>query len=299
MTTKGSGISTRLSSAILAFLLLAGIVNAEELLAFNWNGVIDQTQKFAKVFDSASMQVNWKNPKDYVNGTIYMRAEVVESQPKPQMGMKMQWCVWQNKPNGGFREACGKMKTVPGKKGTVVTWSQKVPDMYNRKNNPILWDQPRDRSGIAVKDAAGKPLYRGQYQGHDPKDWFPFRVHWMTVVVEKGKVFSGWDKYVKGTGIRQNFLDKGFRGVGRGNAYAIGGVRFTKSGGNLVVESPGNGQGQIDVLDINGCRILRSQMRSSRIVFKQLDWVHGILFVRVKVGGKAFHGRMLWLGGEQ
>jgi len=32
--------------------------------------------------------------------------------------------------------------------------------------------------------------------GDDPKEWYPFEWHFMAVIVEKGKAFSGWDNYL-------------------------------------------------------------------------------------------------------
>jgi hypothetical protein len=136
---------------------------------------------------------NWRTPVNYAEGTMYYRVEI-RKQPQPQ-NMRLQFCIWQD----NFRlESCGSQKSVSGKSGTVVTWSQPVTSMWKKGGKSIDWSRPRQRYGIAIKNSKGKPIsdYNGwRWNGANPSQWYPLDMRFTVVVVAKGAQFSGWQNY--------------------------------------------------------------------------------------------------------
>jgi hypothetical protein len=172
---------------------------AAELLVFDWNKAATQANH-GFPWDSppkASANGDWTKPADYASGTLHYRVEI-KSQPVAQ-DMKLQFCFWQKTPS---RENCGPLKAMKGTPGTVVTWSCDVTKMWKKDGNPVEWTLPRQRNGVAVKDASGKPVsdYSGwNWNGHDPAKWYPLDLRFTVVVVSKGSTFSGWSSYVGST----------------------------------------------------------------------------------------------------
>ena len=87
------------------------------------------------------------------------------------------------------------MRTVEGTPGNVVTWSQPIQNMWKLDGNPMDWANPRQRYGVAIKNASGLPVsnFNGwEWNGEDPTLWYPLDMRFTVVVVPKGGTFSGW-----------------------------------------------------------------------------------------------------------
>ena len=140
---------------------------------------------------------NWITPVNYADGTLYYRIEV-HSQPVPQ-DMLIQFCFWQEKNGYNFElENCGPMQRVRGTSGTVETWSVKVRDMWKLNGKSIEWNRARFRNGMAIKNKNGDPVSNFQgwnWNGEDPKKWYPLDIRFKVVVVANGAQFSGWENY--------------------------------------------------------------------------------------------------------
>ena len=172
--------------------------SGSELLAYDWNQLLTTaTHGFARVDPPMpSANGNWVTPVNYAEGTFYMRAEV-RNMPSHK-DMQLQFCVWQS--NFQF-EACATRQAISYRGSTVVaTWSQPVANMWKKNGVPIDWTKPRQRYAAAVKNAQGKPVSNSNgwnWNGEDPKEWYPMDLRFTVVVVEKGKTFSGWQNYIR------------------------------------------------------------------------------------------------------
>jgi hypothetical protein len=88
---------------------------------------------------------------------------------------------------------------MPGKSGTVVTWSQSIGSMWKKNGVALDWTKPRDRNGVAIKNSLGKPVsdYSGwNWNGENPDKWYPLNMRFTAVAVRQGKAFSGWNNYI-------------------------------------------------------------------------------------------------------
>ena len=169
---------------------------ATNLLVFDWNTPVTQAQRGFPWNDPpmASANGNWIAPINYAEGRIYLRAEI-RSQPVAQTN-RLQFCMWQY---DFTLETCSSMRTVEGTPGNVVEWSQPIQNMWKLDGNPMDWANPRQRYGVAIKNASGLPVsnFSGwEWNGEDPTLWYPLDMRFTVVVVPKGGTFSGWDNFV-------------------------------------------------------------------------------------------------------
>ncbi len=173
----------------------AAVEAKNELLVFEVNRKVTTKDRGFPRNDPPRKEANgnWRTPVNYAEGTLYYRVEI-RKQPQPQ-NMRLQFCAWQDNFRG---ENCGSQKNVSGKSGTVVTWSQPVNSMWKKGGKSIDWSRPRQRYGIAIKNAKGKPIsdYNGwRWNGANPSQWYPLDMRFTVVVVAKGAQFSGWQNY--------------------------------------------------------------------------------------------------------
>jgi hypothetical protein len=170
-----------------------------ELLVFDWNKVVTESNKGFPFDQPPKANGDWTKPVNYAQGTLYYRVEIF-SQPVAQ-NMRLQFCFWQAKNGYNFElEMCGPQKDVRGTPGTVATWSVAVNNMWKKDGKSIEWDRARFRNGVAIKNSSGKPVsnYNGwNWNGEDPKKWYPLNMRFTVVVVAKGGTFSGWQNYIK------------------------------------------------------------------------------------------------------
>jgi hypothetical protein len=142
---------------------------------------------------------DWTTPVNFAEGRLYIRVEI-RSQPRPK-DMRLQFCMWQY---DYTLETCGKQTAMRGVPGTVVTWSQRIQDMWKKDGNPLDWKNPRQRYAVAIKNSAKLPVsnYLGwNWHGENPGHWYPLDMRFTVVVVAKGATFGGWDNYVNGANI--------------------------------------------------------------------------------------------------
>ena len=166
------------------------------LLVFDWNKVITEKDRGFPRDDPpmASANGNWFTPINYAEGTFHIRAQI-RSQATVQDN-NLQFCIWQYQFS---LETCSGRVNVRGTAGNVVTWSQTISSMWKLGGSPIDWANPRQRYGIAIKNTTGQPVsdYKGwNWNGEDPKKWYPLDMRFTVVVVPKGGTFSGWNNFL-------------------------------------------------------------------------------------------------------
>lgn len=164
----------------------------DELLVFDWNKEVTEAEGGFAIDVPPLANGDWTKPINFAEGTLYFRAEI-RSQPVPKDEMRLGFCFWQEE-----AENCAG-SSVPGFKGTVVTWERPVKDLYKAYGIPVDWSEPRRRNGFAVRNGSNDPVSDKQgwnWNGEDPKEWYPLDLRFTVVVVEKGAGFSGWEKYI-------------------------------------------------------------------------------------------------------
>ncbi len=171
----------------------------EEMLVYDWNKPVTKAESGFAIDNPPLANGNWATPINFAQGTLYFRAEI-RSQPVAQDQMRLGFCVWQKVNKIDYENCSG--ESVPGQKGTVVTWSVPVTGMWKKEGRLIIWDQPRSRNGFAVRNRKNLPVSDKQgwnWNGENPDNWYPLDLRFTVVVVEKGAGFSGWDNYISGS----------------------------------------------------------------------------------------------------
>jgi hypothetical protein len=169
---------------------------ATNLLVFDWNEEVTRADRGFPRDDPPmeSANGNWVTPINYAEGTLHLRAEI-RSQPVAQTN-RLQFCIWQY---SFTLETCSSLRTVEGTPGNVVTWSQPINNMWKLNGTPMDWANPRQRYGVAIKNAAGLPVsnFSGwEWHGEDPDLWYPLDMRFTVVVVPQGGTFAGWDSFI-------------------------------------------------------------------------------------------------------
>jgi hypothetical protein len=172
--------------------------SASELLIFDWNQPVTTAERGFPWDKPPADAANgdWTKPINYAEGTMHFRAEIREM-PSEKI-VRLQFCQWQD---GNKLQACGDLGKlyylgIP----IVLEWSQPIREMGKLNGVPLDWTRARNRCGIAVKNAAGLPVsdYSGwNWNGEVPAQWYPMNIRFTAVVVEKGKIFGGWSKYIQ------------------------------------------------------------------------------------------------------
>jgi hypothetical protein len=180
-----------------------------EIVIFDWNKPVTTLNRGFPwdQEDDILYNRNLISPTNYGEGTFYYRAEI--SGMPASKNMKLQFCIWQPAANDTTKpykdpyklENCGSLQSISYQGNKVVaTWSQKVQDLWKKNGIIIDWSRPRFRNGVAIKNSSGLPVsnYNGwNWNGEDPNKWYPMDLRFTVVMVEKGKSFSGWDRYIK------------------------------------------------------------------------------------------------------
>lgn len=187
---------------LLAFSAGAAVsLTAAEMKVFDWNGTADESNRGFPHDQPPMQNGDWETPVNYAEGTFHIRIEI-RSQPVPQT-MKLQYCIWQEKDGKKFElETCTTQQLIVGNEGATLTHSQAIADMWKKGGKPIEWHRARYRVGVAIKNQDGAPVsdYQGwNWNGEDPKAWYPLDFRYTVVVVSKDSEFSGWENYT-GTG---------------------------------------------------------------------------------------------------
>jgi hypothetical protein len=167
-----------------------------ELLVYDWNGEVPMSESGFPKHIPPQENGDWSaetGEYNFEDGTFqfYVR---IRSMPEPK-DMQLQYCVWQD----GIKSAeqCASRGKLTGDPGTILTWSSKVNEMWKKPDRPrIDWSRERYRDAVAIRNKSGAAVARVfDWSGEIPKEWFPLDWHFMVVVVEEGKAFSGWDNY--------------------------------------------------------------------------------------------------------
>ncbi len=191
----------KILSSVLLPLIALEMLSAAEMKVFDWNTTITESNRGFPHNTPPLENGNWVSPINYAQGTFHIRIEI-RNQPVPQT-MKLQFCIWQEKDGNRFGlESCTSQTLVTGNPGTVVTTSQAIAKMWKLNGKPIEWQRARYRNGIAVKTSEGLPVSNFQgwnWNGEDPKKWYPLNLRYTVVVVSEGSTFSGWENYIDGT----------------------------------------------------------------------------------------------------
>jgi hypothetical protein len=181
-----------------------------EIIIFDWNKPVTTRERGFPWDQEQDILHNGNliSPVNYAEGSFYYRAEI-RDMPWDNINMRLQFCIWQPAANDTTKpykdpyklENCGSQQAISyqGNK-VVVTWSQKVQDLWKKNGIIIDWSRPRYRNGVAIKNSSGLPVsdYNGwNWNGEDPNKWYPMDMRFTVVMVEKGKTFGGWDKYTK------------------------------------------------------------------------------------------------------
>lgn len=187
---------TQTATATLTPTVTPTLPPGEEMLVFDWNKPVTKAESGFAIDNPPLANGNWTTPTNFAQGTLYFRAEI-RNQPVAQDQMRLGFCVWQRIDKIDYENCNG--QAVPGRKGTVVTWSVPVANMWKKDGRSIIWSQPRSRNGFAVRNKNNLPVSAKQgwnWNGENPDDWYPLDLRFTVVVVEKGAGFSGWDHYV-------------------------------------------------------------------------------------------------------
>jgi hypothetical protein len=179
-------------------LLTAIPLSAAEMVIFDWNGPVTESKRGFPYNLPPIQNGNWVTPINYAEGSFYIRIEI-RSQPVLKT-MNLQFCVWQEKNGDNYAlESCTALYTIGWNSTTIITTSQSIGSMWKKGGNPIEWDRARFRNGIAIKNIEGLPVsdYNGwNWNGEDPKAWYPLNLRYTVVVVSKNSTFSGWGNYI-------------------------------------------------------------------------------------------------------
>jgi hypothetical protein len=170
---------------------------ASELLIFDWNQPVTTAERGFPWDKPPRSEANgdWTKPVNYAEGTVYLRAEI-RQMPSPRT-VRLQFCHWQD---NNALETCSSLgRLVYLGQPVVLEWAQEIGKMWKLDGRPLDWTRPRHRCGVAVKNAAGLPVsdYSGwKWNGEIPAEWYPMDLRFTAVVVEKGKTFGGWARYI-------------------------------------------------------------------------------------------------------
>ncbi len=179
----------------------AGNGTADEILVFNRgsnaNPFTITQQMSGFIMDehgTGAANANWVSGQyaGFAGGTLYYRARIV-SIPQNQPGMKLGFCFWEKKYE---HEQCRGQK-INGIPGTEATWSHKLTDMW-KKGAPVNWANPRTKYGFLVRNQQNKPVSAKKgwnWNGENPAQWYPMKIHYTVVLVKAGGTFDGWGNY--------------------------------------------------------------------------------------------------------
>jgi len=171
-----------------------------ELVVYDWNSPVTKADHGFPSYEPPWPSANgdWTTPNNFAEGTFYFRV-MIYSMPASQL-VKTQFCVWQvssdDVPYGN--EICSEMAGINYNGSPAgASWDQSVASMYVVEE-PIDWTRPRQRYGVVIKNQDGLPVsdyVDWNWNGENPDEWYPMDLRFTVVVVEKDKIFSGWENY--------------------------------------------------------------------------------------------------------
>ncbi len=185
--------ANRLALASLTLLLSGPVVQAQQFVLF------DATFTFTKedadnskpskshyyVRDkmlNADRPKDWTTPVDYRNGTVHIRAEVIE---KPEGGAPTTWTLCYI-PNKGLKAGYGCTSTGVYKDKGVYESDVKMTSFW--QNDNIAWEEGIKEMHLVMKDDSG-----GNGHAHkrtDPEKFFPTKMRITMIQVAKGAKYD-------------------------------------------------------------------------------------------------------------
>ncbi|MBI4905858.1 MAG: hypothetical protein HY820_19650 [Acidobacteria bacterium] len=125
---------------------------------------------------------DWTSPIDYRNGTVHIRAEVLE---KPPGGEKTTWtlCYIPNKGQGNGYGCTGtRLYTEPG------VYELDVPMTSFWQNEGIVWTEGIKQMDLVIKDSSGGSGHAHKRADHEK--FFPTKMRIIMVQVSKGATYD-------------------------------------------------------------------------------------------------------------
>lgn len=149
---------------------------------------------------NSDMPANWNSPKDFYNGQVYTRYEIISQASSEPVGL--QFGIWQKLPSetGTVRENMEDIRTLNGP-GSVATnnsspstwWDYNEGADFNQMNN--IWHfgiNPYRVNPSTMQLIPSNPEAWNVRSAY----WFPMKVRVTVVAVASGTTFSGWQNYI-------------------------------------------------------------------------------------------------------
>ncbi len=125
---------------------------------------------------------DWTTPVDYRNGTVHIRAEILE---KPPGGAPTTWTICYI-PNKGQGNGYGCTGTQVYREAGVYERDVKMTEFW--ENDSIVWTEGIKQMDLVIKDDSG-----GQGHAHrrpDPENYFPTKVRITVIQVSAGSTYD-------------------------------------------------------------------------------------------------------------
>ncbi|CAN5902554.1 hypothetical protein BH24DEI2_BH24DEI2_28180 [soil metagenome] len=141
-------------------------------------------------FKSASnLSQNLEAPVDYVGGTLYQRAEVME---KPgDAPVRLQFCLVPND-DISVKPACSDAANLSFSDTGAVESKQALSSLA--QYSAVDWSRGVSNLMVIVKDAGGNPIDLGyaDFSEADLAQYYPLKIRYSAVLVPAGGSFPGW-----------------------------------------------------------------------------------------------------------
>lgn len=131
---------------------------------------------------NADRPKDWTTPADYRNGTVHIRAEVLE---KPGGGAPTTWTVCYI-PNKGLKAGYGCTGTQVYKEKGVYDRDVKMTEFW--QNDCIVWEEGTKEVHLVMKDDSGCAGHA--HKRPDPERFFPTKMRVTVIQVAKGVTYD-------------------------------------------------------------------------------------------------------------
>jgi predicted outer membrane protein len=131
---------------------------------------------------NADRPKDWTSPVDYRNGTVHIRAEVIE---KPEGGAPTTWTLCYI-PNKGLKAGYGCTGTGIYKEKGVYESDVKMTSFW--QNDCIVWDEGIKEMHLVMKDDSGGNGH--VHKRTDPEKFFPTKMRITMIQVAKGATYD-------------------------------------------------------------------------------------------------------------
>jgi hypothetical protein len=131
---------------------------------------------------NADRPKDWTSPVDYRNGTVHIRAEVIE---KPEGGAPTTWTLCYI-PNKGLKAGYGCTGTDVYKEKGVYEKDVKMTSFW--QNDLIVWEEGIKEMHLVIKDDSGGAGHA--HKRTDPEKFFPTKMRITMIQVAKGATYD-------------------------------------------------------------------------------------------------------------